>query len=30
MVPYSWVVECLRMFGVGPNVIGLMEPSMPN
>lgn len=30
MVPHSWVLKCLRMFGVADNIIAIMASSMPN
>ena len=30
MVPHSWILETLRMFGVAENLINFIEASMPN
>ena len=27
-VPHSWIQECLRIFGIAENVIGLLDQSM--
>jgi hypothetical protein len=30
MVPHSWVLKCLNMFGIASNVIEMMKSSMPH
>ena len=30
MVPHSWILKCLRMFGIADNIVGIMESSMPD
>ena len=30
LAQHSWVFKCLRMFGIGPNVIDLKKSSMPS
>ena len=29
MVPHSWVIRCLQMFGIAENIIDIMSSSMP-
>ena len=28
MIPHSWILKCLKMFGIASNITALMEKSM--
>lgn len=30
MVPHTWILKCLQMFGLAKNVISLMETDTPS